>query len=401
MKTVITLLSRRDASTVLCVIFLLVLVGCATTPQELDDQSQDQYQRFTRVIETSEHYRHLLLDFPDVGLAQQFSTNRLSSTAIIKGDVLRVRFQGMSQHDGLYQVNSNEDLELPFAASVSVKGQDRKSLTRLIERELVRLKWFYEDTVNVDVSLVRMASVDVAVFGAVFNPGRVSINNQPVQKQEDAIQQISGVHSNGRDIVAALLAAGGVRPDANLTEIYVKRGKQITHIPLQSLLTGVDFISTPSLINGDVVLVKTSGYENAQLIKPSQITPPGMRVFMSNLTAPALSNAQSAVGADSTRMPYGSSLLDSAISANCVGGTHQANASRSIILVTHNHGSKKQIVIQRSINTLLANSSNASVNPFVMPNDGVACYDSRFTNFRDVARGIVEIVSPLFLGGVL
>ena len=401
MKASAALLGRKKMYVAMVGLLMSLLAGCATTPSNLDDQSQDQHQRFARAIETSEQYRHLLLNFPNAKVTQQFSASTLSSTAITKGDVLRIRFQGMPQHDGLYQVNANNELELPFAESLSVKGQNRQSLMRLIECELVRLKWFYEDTVKVDVSLVRMASVDVAVFGAVFNPGRVSINNQPVQKQEDAIQQISGAHSNGRDIVAALLAAGGVRPDANLTGIYVKRGKQITHIPLQRLLTGVDFTSTPSLINGDVVLVKTSGFENAQLIKPSQITPPGIRVFMSNLTAPALNNAQSSVGADSTRMPYGSSLLDSAISANCVGGTHQANASRSIILVTHNHGSKKQVVIQRSINTLLANSSNSSVNPYVMPNDGVACYDSRFTNFRDVARGIAEVVSPLFLGGVL
>ena len=246
-----------------------------------------------------------------------------------------------------------------------------------------------------------MAAVDVAVFGAVFNPGRVSINNQPVEKQEDAIQQLSGEHTSGRDIVAALLAAGGLRPDADLSQVYVKRGDQIIHIPLQRVLTGVGFESTPSLINGDVVLVKTSGFENVQLIKPSQITPPGMRVFMSNLTAPALSNAQSSIGADSTRMPYGSSLLDSAISANCIGGTHNANASRSIVLVTRNHGSKEQLVISRTINQLLRSSSNPSVNPFVMPNDGIACYDSRFSNFRDVARGVVEIISPLLLGRAL
>jgi len=68
---------------------------------------------------------------------------------------------------------------------------------------------------------------------------------------------------------------------------------------------------------------------------------------------------------------------------------------------TRNYGSQRQLVIRRSINQLLANSSDSSVNPYVMPNDGVACYDSQFTNFRDVARGVVEIVSPLFLRGVL
>lgn len=387
---------------VICVLLLiLTFSGCATTPSNLDNQSQDKEQRFARQVQMSDQYRQVLLDFPNSGVNESALNKQPLSTVFTKGDVLRIRFQGMDQYDGLYKVNTDGSLELPFSKELNVSGHSRSSLIKLIEEELVRLKWFYQDTVHVDVSLVRMAAVDVAVFGAVFNPGRVSINNQPIQKQEDAIQQLSGEHTSGRDIVAALLAAGGLRPDADLSQVYVKRGDQIIHIPLQRVLTGVGFESTPSLINGDVVLVKTSGFENVQLIKPSQITPPGMRVFMSNLTAPALSNAQSSIGADSTRMPYGSSLLDSAISANCIGGTHNANASRSIVLVTRNHGSKEQLVISRTINQLLRSSSNSSVNPFVMPNDGVACYDSRFSNFRDVARGVVEIISPLLLGRAL
>lgn len=307
----------------------------------------------------------------------------------------------MPKFDGLYQVNTDGDIELPFAEAFSIKGHNRKSLTLAIEKELVRLKWFYQDTVNVDVSLVRLAPVNIAVIGAVFNPGRISINDQPIQKQEDAIQQMAGAFSSGRDLVAALSAAGGVRPDADLHHIYLKRGDSILRVVLNNVMNGVDYAKTPSLVNGDVILVKTTGSENKTLIKPSQITPPGMRIFMSNLTTPALSNAQSAVGSDATRLPYGSSLLDSAISANCIGGTHQANASRSIVMVTRNYGSQRQLVIRRSINQLLANSSDPSVNPYVMPNDGVACYDSQFTNFRDVARGVIEIVSPLFLRGVL
>ena len=392
---------ERCALAICVLLLMLTFSGCATTPSNLDNQSQDKEQRFTRQVQMSDQYRQVLLDFPNSGVNESALNKQPLSTVFTKGDVLRIRFQGMDQHDGLYKVNTDGSLELPFSKGLNVSGHSRSSLIKLIEEELVRLKWFYQDTVHVDVSLVRMAAVDVAVFGAVFNPGRVSINNQPIQKQEDAIQQLSGEHSSARNIVAALLAAGGLRPDADLLQVYVKRGDQIIHIPLQRVLTGVGFESTPSLINGDVVLVKTSGFENVQLIKPSQITPPGMRVFMSNLTAPALSNAQSSIGADSTRMPYGSSLLDSAISANCIGGTHNANASRSIVLVTRNHGSKEQLVISRTINQLLRSSSNPSVNPFVMPNDGIACYDSRFSNFRDVARGVVEIISPLLLGRAL
>ena len=145
----------------------------------------------------------------------------------------------------------------------------------------------------------------------------------------------------------------------------------------------------------------SNGVEDVSLIRPSQLTPPGMRILMSNLTAPTLSNALSAVGSDSTRLPYGSSLLDAAVSANCVGGTHQANASRTILLITKHYGAKQQIVIKRTINQLLAASSDYSVNPYMMPNDGIACYDSRFTNLRDVARGIGELFGPIILGGIL
>lgn len=383
-----------------------LLSACAVTPTNLDSLEQDEGQRFTRRTETNDDYQAVVQRFARAGDADVNKVKRLASPysptiVFTDGDVIRIRFYGMPEFDGLYQVNVDGEIELPFAESFSIEGHNRKSLIKAIEKELVRLKWFYQDTVKVDVSLVRMAAVNVAVFGAVFNPGRISINNQPIQKQEDAIQQASGAFTSGRDLVAALLAAGGIRPDADVNQIYLMRGESIMPLSLNSLINGADYTKTPSLVNGDTILVKSTGAENSQLIKPSQITPPGMRVFMSNLTAPALNNAQSAVGSDSTRLPYGSSLLDSALSANCIGGTHQANASRSIVLVTRNHGSKRQLVIRRTINQLLASSSDSSVNPYVMPNDGVACYDSQFTNFRDVARGVVEIVSPLFLGGVL
>lgn len=385
----------------LSLLILVFLNGCAVIPAELDSLGQDDHHHFARKIELPEQYQSITQNLSSNSGQLALTENKLTSFAFTRGDVLRIRFKGMPELDGLYQINTNGNLELPFANAIQADSHSRESLIEVIEDELVRLQWFYSDTVNVDVSLVRMAPINVSVFGAVFNPGRVSINNQPALKQEDAIQQTGGVYSSARDLIAALTAAGGVRPDANLTAIYLKRGTSIRKLSLESLLDGTQFKSTPSLIGGDIIVVESTGIENERLIRPSQITPPGMRIFMSNLTAPALTNTQSAIGADSTRLPYGSSLLDSAISANCIGGTHMANASRSVVLVTRNYGSKQQIVVRRSINQLLANSSNDSVNPYVMPNDGIACYDSRFTNFRDVARGIGEVISPILLGGLL
>lgn len=379
---------------------MLVLGACAVVPKELDSLSQDDGRNFVRkVIPLNLGLGIKTAVMPNV--ISEAESGSFYQTRLVRGDMIRFRIAGMDQYDGLYQVTAEGYLDLPFSNSFLATNLSRADLIKGIEDELVRLKWFYRETVNVDLSVVEQAPINVSVIGAVFNPGRVALDSQPITRPSDPIQQASGTFSDRRNLVSALGAAGGIRPDADTSEVILKRGNNVLLVSLQHLIDGHGFSDTPTLTNGDQIIVRSTGSANASLITPSQITPPGMRVFMSNLTAPALNNAQSAVGADSTRLPYGSSLLDSAISANCIGGTHQANASRSIVLVTRNFGSKKQLVIRRSINQLLANSSNQSVNPFMMPNDGIACYDSRFTNFRDVARGIGEVISPILLGRLL
>lgn len=406
-------ISRTNYCLVLLVTTVL-LTGCATTPKYLDSQDQDSDQGFTRTVELSTSYEQTLINFK-----QQENTLLVNSSAnmqrqsasaeesnlflesFVRGDILNISVDGLEQFDGLYQITQQGTLELPYTNAIQVEGLTRAALTQKLKTELIELNWFYQDYINLDVSIVRLAPVNVSVTGAVFNPGVVSINDQPALKSIDPIQQRSGAFATQRNLVAAIQAAGGIRPDADLKNVYIKRGPLIYRVALENILSGNGFVNTPYLVHGDEILVVSTDSENSDLVRPSQITPPGMRVLMSNLTAPALTNAQSAIGADATRLPYGASLLDSAISANCIGGTHSANASRSVVLITRNHGSKMQLVVKRTINELLANSSSEKINPFLMPNDGVACYDSRFTNFRDVARGIGELVGPFILGGLL
>lgn len=380
------------------------LLGCVSTPVEVDDLKQDTNRLFIRKVEVStptqqiaENYRAPHSQQTNVALP----TPELFQTKMSLGDTLQINFAGMPSLSGLYQIDASGHLDLPFSRSLNAAGNTREELIARIKQAMISSQWFYENTADVDVSLVRLAAINVAVLGAVFNPGRVLIDSQPADKPEDTVQNLGGAFSQGRDLVAALGASGGIRPDADVQSVFLTRNNQVFKIDLAAIISGIQFTPTPALQNGDVIYVSSTGIENKQLIRPSQITPPGMRVFMSNLTAPALTNAQSAVGADATRLPYGTSLLDGAISANCVGGTQMANASRSIILITRNYGSTQQLVIKRSINELLANSSNGLINPFLMPNDGVACYDSKFTNFRDVARGIGEVISPIIFGGLL
>ena len=397
---------------ILCLAVIASLAGCAVTPKVLDNQGQDEDQVFMRkVIQTTDDDQTRL----SFGLAikgnlthnvAEYTKPSIQSASfpnlvIAAGDVLKIRINDMEKLDGLYQVTANGELELPFAESLKVSGLSRRQAIDTLEKELVRLNWFYSDQVQVELSAVKLAPVMVSVTGAVFNSGRVSVNNRPTAKAEEMVQRVGGGFSQGRDIIAGINAAGGLRPDADIANIYIKRNNQVIRLNLTPLIDGKGNVTTPQLTSGDQLYIPSTGIESIALIKPSQVTPPGLRLFLSNLIAPSLSNAQGAVGSDSTRLPYGSSLLDSAVSANCVGGTHSANASRSVLFITRNYGNQKQLVISRSINQLLAKSSDRTINPFVMPNDAVACYDSKFTNFRDVARGIGELINPILLGRLL
>lgn len=376
------------------------LFGCAVVPQSLDNNLTNSDEFFIReTVSTNTHHRVFNnLDRTHLHVGQ---TQELNETTISRGDWLKLNVHSMPTLDGLYQIGTTGKIDLPFGESIKLAGLNRTQAIKRLRFKFKQLAWLNDIDTVVNVSVVRFASIDVSVFGAVFNPGRVTINSPPANKQQEAILQEAGAFTNNRNLISALAAAGGIRPDANLFNLMIKRGGQLFSIDISQLVDGAGFGVTPSLIQGDQIFVASNGVENVGLIRPTQITPPGMRVLMSNLTAPALNNALSAVGADATRLPYGSSLLDAALSANCVGGTHQANASRSIILITRHYGSSQQIAIRRSINQLLANASDHAINSFLMPNDGVACYDSKFTNIRDVARGIGEVFGPILIGGLL
>jgi len=40
---------------------------------------------------------------------------------------------------------------------------------------------------------------------------------------------------------------------------------------------------------------------------------------------------------------------------------------------------------------------DAQKNPYLMPNDAVACYDSDVTNIRDIANFMMDIITPIKL----
>lgn len=140
-----------------------------------------------------------------------------------------------------------------------------------------------------------------------------------------------------------------------------------------------------ALEEGDQIHVTESPCFQSALVRPSQITPPGIRVFQSNLTVPASSNATSAIGAQSNSLPYGTRLLAGLVATNCVGGSLATNASRYGILISRNPKTRKTEVIQRSIEKLVLSADRDAINPYLMPDDAIACYDSAATDAHEIA----------------
>jgi len=116
---------------------------------------------------------------------------------------------------------------------------------------------------------------------------------------------------------------------------------------------------------------------------------------MSNLTIPATDNSKSSIDGHSSSVPYGTRLLRGLVSANCVGGTQLTNAARRAVLISTNPITGRTEVIERSVQQLVSDPDRDNINPYLMPNDGIACYDSGVTNFRDVMRSLSEVLSSV------
>jgi hypothetical protein len=69
---------------------------------------------------------------------------------------------------------------------------------------------------------------------------------------------------------------------------------------------------------------------------------------------------------------------------NCVGGARATNADRSAVLFTRNPVTGESIVVSRRIEDPEARADRDDFNPYLMPGDALACYDSAQTNAAQI-----------------
>ena len=342
------------------------------------------------------------VDKPIVSAApnqQPLPHHSISSQATLPlspGDMVDIAMENGDGFNGRYVLDNSGLLLMPIIEPIQGAGLSVELLAKEIELALVRKQIFRPATAMVSVKVIHLASIEVPVTGAVFQPGRTSINGKNDYSKTGERIEAFGDFSNKRTLSEALRAASGVRPDAKIDQVILVRGGWQIEVDMTGILSGQAVNDIP-LIAGDQLIVPSTGCFQPHLVRPSQITPKGFRVFMSNLIDSSLSNSSAAVGRYSTNLPYGTRLLQAAVSANCVGGKEWTNASRKIVLASVNPITLQTQVVERSVEQLMRGSNRESINPYLMPNDALACYDSSVTNMRDVARTLFDIVSPLAL----
>jgi polysaccharide biosynthesis/export protein len=294
----------------------------------------------------------------------------------------------------VFEINLDGKIKMPYLNPIQAAGLTLPRLEKKVNEALVEQGLYNPGMANLSIAIVEWAPVKVFVSGAVFSPGQVTINLRKAEIRKLLRDNSSGDLPLERMLPTALKSAGGVRPDADISQIEVIRQGKAHHVDLRGVILGYPISSMP-LMDGDMIRIPSVGTPQVELITPSAITTPGVRVFISNLTVPALNNASSAVGANSTSLPYGSRLLTAAISGNCAGGTVSVNSGRYVVLITQDPVTQKPIAIEREIETLLRAPNRVDLNPFIMPNDSLVCYDSQISNARDIGRSISDILFPI------
>jgi len=320
----------------------------------------------------------------------------LAAFPLSPGDRIRLLIPEGELFNGVYEVNTDGTISIPYLAPLPVVGLELPAIQELIKIQLITNKYFQPQFLQISITPLALAPIAVNVSGETFQSGRVLINNRSAEVRAQQLTQSSGDYAPDRFLTSALRGAGGVTPNADITKISIIRQNKKLTIDLTGIFTGEPVEDIP-LIAGDTIIVPKRDTIDPRIVRPSQITPPGITVFLSNLTVPASSNASSAIGKDSSSFPYGSRFSQAVFAANCVGGTAPTNVPRRAVLVRTDRLSGETVAIDRGVEDLIRNSKDQITNPFLMPQDSVACYDSTVTEVRGVLNFVGDILNPIKL----
>ncbi|MCA0872928.1 polysaccharide biosynthesis/export family protein [Seohaeicola saemankumensis] len=330
-----------------------------------------------------------------VGKITATSETALLGERLSRNDLVEVLVSNDEVFSGNFVVSRDGMLKLPYLPAIPAQGRS----TTDVERDLLAAlqhNEFYETAPQISVRVTDFASASVGVSGAVFEPHAVEIGGVSGDRLDTRRQAAMGSSTEGRNLAAALRAAGGVRPDADLSAVELHRGGRIHRLDMRGIFDGSDATDI-MVLTGDSIVVPSRLCFQDDLMKPSPISPPGISLYLSNLTQPATGNAPSAVGREVREVPYGTRYFQAVVDTNCVGGAKTTNANRTAVLFSRNPMTDVSVVIERNLEQLLRRADRDDYDPFLLPGDAIACYDSTVTNIAEVGRVLGIVGAGLLL----
>ncbi|MDJ0701707.1 MAG: polysaccharide biosynthesis/export family protein [Leptolyngbyaceae cyanobacterium MO_188.B28] len=195
------------------------------------------------------------------------------------GDEVNITVIGFEEFDGSYAVLPDGSITLPLIGSVTATGQTIDSLSRDLT---IRLSQFLIEPV-VSVRLTTLRPVIVNVAGEVYRPGPIQLNS--LSNTNNRVDSNSRI--NLPTLSAALLAAGGIKRQADIRHISVKRmlpgGRTETfNVNLWNAITSSNAPDHEIVLRaGDTIFVPQAvdGAEiDPQLVASSTLAPNTVRV---------------------------------------------------------------------------------------------------------------------------
>jgi len=310
------------------------------------------------------------------------------------GDRVFLSMEDGEEFVGSYAVGNDGQLRIPYLHPLSVRGRSVEAAEERLAAAMVSEGLLAPGNTRVSLEPQLWAAVKVHVSGAVFAPGPVIVNDRSHVETRPDMKTRSGDFAPDRYLAAALRAAGGLRPDADLNRAVLIRDGIETPIDLRPMLDG-NPVAEPPLLDGDRIVIASVGGFQPILARPSALTAPGFRIYASNLSIPSPSNAQSAVAGEATRLPSGARLSHALASANCIGGTQMTNAHRTALLVTRNPMTQEVSSHVYRVYEVTRYANDPANNPYLLPEDAIACFDGSVTVARDLARTALDMLLPV------
>lgn len=318
------------------------------------------------------------------------------ATPLTAGDRIQVVVEAGEEFSGKYQIDQNGRVQLPYAGAVMLAGLEPEAAAAAVADRLVSMGLFKRMFTRTSLLVLAWAPLDVRVSGAVFYAGAHRINLPPSRdRAPDRGEDLPGATLPERRLSDALRAAGGVTPWADVQHIAVRRQGQTRLFNLWGLLIGQTG-DDPSLQSGDEILVPVLPEAQPALARPSIITPPGIKIFVSNLIQPSQSNAQATASNGQMSLAYGARFSQAVVAANCVGGINGTSADRTAVLVRTDRMQGTTQKWDNRVEALIRDGTHEG-NPVLLEGDAVACYDSHSTSVRDVFKAIADVLLPFSL----